>query len=122
MFHPGMSVFSFDLKDHHIDICEEHRKFLSFKWPSSDGIMEFYEFKVLPFGLTSAPNVFTKVVRQLVQYWRGRGNLILMYLDDGIGGDVCRACQNSQRFSSSRSCFVWLQLTTTNQFGNLHRS
>ena len=33
MFHPGMSVFSFDLKSayHHIDICEEHRKCLSFK-------------------------------------------------------------------------------------------
>ncbi|XP_068732551.1 uncharacterized protein [Montipora capricornis] len=39
MFLPVMSVFSFDLKSayHHIDIYEEHRKFLSFKWPSSDG-------------------------------------------------------------------------------------
>ena len=109
MFLPGMSVFSFDLKSayHHIDICEEHRDFLSFKWPSSDGVMKFYEFKVLPFGLTSAPYVFSKVVRQLVKYWRGRGDLILMYLDDGIGGDMSRAFQNSQRFSSSRSCFVW---------------
>ena len=55
MFHPGMSVFSFDLKSayHHIEICEEHRKFFSFKWPSPDGIMKFYEFKVLPFGLSS---------------------------------------------------------------------
>ena len=61
---------------------------MSFKWPSSDRIMKFYELKVLPFGLTSAPYVFTKVVRQLVKYWRGRGNLILMYLDDGIGGDT----------------------------------
>ena len=50
MFPPGMFVFSFDLKStyHHIDTCEEHRKFLSFKWPSSDGIMKFYELKVLP--------------------------------------------------------------------------
>ena len=61
---------------------------MSFKWPSPDGIMKFYEFKVLPFGLSSAPYVFTKVVRQLVKYWRGRGYLILMYLDDGIGGDM----------------------------------
>ena len=92
MFLPGMSVFSFDLKSayHHIDISEEHRKFLSFKWPPSNGGMKFYEFKVLPFRLTSAPSVFTKVVRQLVKYWRGRGDLILilMYLDDGIGGDM----------------------------------
>ena len=30
MFHPGISVFSFDLKSayHHTDICEEHRKFV----------------------------------------------------------------------------------------------
>ena len=92
MFLPVMSVFSFDLKSayHHIDICEEHRKFLSFKWPPSNGGMKFYEFKVFPFRLTSAPSVFTKVVRQLVKYWRGRGDLILilMYLDDGIGGDM----------------------------------
>lgn len=77
MVPPRMFVFSFDLKSayDHIDICEEHRKFLSFKWPSSNGVMKFYEFKVLPFGLTSAPYVFTKVVRQLGKYWRGRGHL-----------------------------------------------
>ena len=43
MFLPGMSVFSFDLKSayHHIDICEVHRKCLSFKWPPSDGGMRY---------------------------------------------------------------------------------
>ena len=92
LFSPGMFVFSFDLKSayHHIDICEEHMKFLSFKWPSVDGAMKFYEFKVLPFGLTSAPYVFTKVMRQLVKFWRGCGLLALMYLDDGIGGNLSR--------------------------------
>lgn len=90
MFPPGMFVFSFDHKSayNHIDICEEHRKFLSFKWPSSVEGMRFYEFKVLPFGLSSAPYVFTKVVRQLIKFWRGRGDFILMYLDDGIGGHM----------------------------------
>ena len=77
MFSPGMFVFSFDLKSayHHIDICEEHMEFLSFKWPSVDGVMHFYEFKVLPFGLTSAPYIFTKVIRQLVKFWRAHGHL-----------------------------------------------
>jgi len=28
------------------------------------------------------------VVCQLLKYWRGRGRLTLMYLDDGIGGDM----------------------------------
>ena len=126
IFLPGMSVFSFDLKSayHHIDICEEHRKFLAFKWPSSDGIMKFYEFKVLPFGLTSAPYVFTKVVRQLVKYWRGRGYLILMYLDDSIGGDMsverARILSDSVRQDLASSGFT--VNTTTNQFGNLLRS
>lgn len=102
MFHPGMSVFSFDLKSahDHINICAEHRKFcrLSGLLPP-DGIVKFYEFKVLPFGLTSVPYVFTKVVRQLVKYWRGRGDLILMYLDDGIGGDM--SIERSRNLSDS---------------------
>ena len=71
--------------------------------------MKFYEFKVLPFGLTSAPYVFTKVVRQLVRYWRGRGDPILMYLDDGIGGDM--SVESSRIFSDSvrqdLAGFVW---------------
>lgn len=51
MFFPGMFVFSFDLRSayHHIDICDKHRKFLSFKWTSSDGVTKFYELKVLLF-------------------------------------------------------------------------
>ena len=99
LFSPGMFVFSFDLKSayHHIDICEEHMKFLSFKWPLVDGAMKFYEFKVLPFGLTSAPYVFTKVMHQLVKFWRGSGLLALMYLDDGIGGNLSR--ENAKRIS-----------------------
>ena len=48
--------------------------------------MKFYEFTVLPFGLTSAPYVFTKVLRQLIRFWRGHGHRVLLYLDDGIGG------------------------------------
>ena len=48
----GIFVFSFHLKSayHHIDICEEHIKSLTFKWSSVDGTMKLYELKVLPFG------------------------------------------------------------------------
>ena len=52
--------------------------------------MKFYEFKVLPFGLTSASYIFTKVMFQLVKFWRGCDHLALTYLDDGIGGNVSR--------------------------------
>ena len=51
MFPCGMFGFCFDLKSayHHIDICDEHTQFFSFKWPSEDGQLRFYEFKFLPF-------------------------------------------------------------------------
>ena len=41
-------------------------------------------FTVLPFGLSSACYIFTKLVRPLVRYWRGKGLRIIEYLDDGL--------------------------------------
>ena len=40
---------------------------------------------VLPFGLTSAPYIFTKIMRCLVKKWRLEGIEIVVYLDDGLG-------------------------------------
>lgn len=42
-------------------------------------------FTVLPFGLSSAPYIFTKVVRVLVRYWRSHAVRITVYLNDGLG-------------------------------------
>ena len=91
VFSQGMFVFAFDLKSayHHIEICAEHTKFLAFQWTFPQGETKFYEFLVLPFGLSSAPYIFTKVMRQLVKFWRGLGLSIVLYLDDGIGGSSC---------------------------------
>ena len=64
-------MFSFDLKSgyHHIDIAQEHQTFLGFSWRAPDSINGvFYVFTVLPFGLTSAPYVFTKVLKPLEKY------------------------------------------------------
>ena len=79
-------MFSFDLKSgyHHIDIAHEHQTFLGFSWRSSDSVNEvFYVFTVLPFGLSSAPYVFTKVLKPLEKYWRIQGLCIAIFLDDG---------------------------------------
>ena len=40
---------------------------------------------MLPFGLSSAPYVFTKVFRPLVKHWRSPGIHLVLYLDDGAG-------------------------------------
>ena len=60
-------LFKFDLKIgyHHVEIFQEHRKYLSFYWDFDDGVNRYYSFSVLPFGLSSVPYVFTKLLRTL---------------------------------------------------------
>ena len=43
-----------------------------------------YRFVVLPFGLSSAPYVFTKMMHLLVRLWRSKGLKAVVYLDDGV--------------------------------------
>lgn len=38
----------------------------------------------MPFGLSSAPFIFTKILRNLVRFWREMGIYIVLYLDDGF--------------------------------------
>ena len=40
----------------------------------------------MPFGLATSGYIFSKVVREIVKYWRAKGLKIIMYLDDGLGG------------------------------------
>ena len=42
-------------------------------------------FSVLPFGLFSAPYIFTKLLKPLVKKWRGKGKSIILFLDHGLG-------------------------------------
>jgi len=79
-------MFSFDLKSsyHHTDIVQEHQTLLGFSWRASHSINKvFYVFTVLPFGLSSAPYIFTKVLKPLEKYWRIQGLCIAIFLDDG---------------------------------------
>ena len=98
----GAYMFSFDFKSgyHHIEIFEEHCQYLGFSW-SNGGITRFYMFLVLPFGLTSAGYIFTKVCRKLVRYRRSCSIKIVFYLNDGIGvaenKDSCTRVSNFVR-------------------------
>ena len=100
LFEPGEWMFAFDLKSgyHHIDVAPHHRKYLGFEW---DG--KFYTFVALPFGLSSAPYVFTKLMRVLVRLWRSKGLKSVVYLDDGI-------CA-SQNEVEALSCSCWVKET-----------
>jgi hypothetical protein len=36
--------------------------------------------------LATAGFIFSKVLRELIKYWRSKSIIIIMYLDDGLGG------------------------------------
>ena len=94
---------TFDLKSgyHHVEIFPDHRQYLGFSWCYGSEI-KYFVFNVLPFGLSSAPYIFTKLVRSLVNYWRGLGRRVVTFLDDGIGGSSdLAACQGLSRLCRS---------------------
>ncbi|KAK2551360.1 Transposon Tf2-6 polyprotein [Acropora cervicornis] len=68
-----------DLKDAYfsIPIHADHCKYLRFEWNST-----LFEFICLPFGLSSAPRVFTKVLKPFVASIRNKGIRLVIYLDD----------------------------------------
>lgn len=80
-FEKDCYCLKFDLKSgyHHIDISDSFQTYLGFSWND-----KFYCYTVLPFGLSSAPFIFTKCLRPIVKFWRKRGIKIVLYLDDGF--------------------------------------
>lgn len=82
----GSFLFNFDLSKgyHHADIFAEHLIYLGFSWKRSNK-ESFYVFTVLTFGLSSAPGVFTKLLRPLVSVWHKDSINISVYTDDGAG-------------------------------------
>ncbi|EFP11202.1 hypothetical protein CRE_30766 [Caenorhabditis remanei] len=77
------ATFDFRSGYHHIKISEASSDLLAFSLsdpPSSP----FLKFNALPFGLSTAPWLFTKIFRPLVGRWRAAGINIFLYLDDGL--------------------------------------
>ena len=76
---PGEWLASLDLKDayFHVPIRKSHWKFLRF---GLEGTV--YQYKVLPFGLSTSPRIFTKVLAPVVAAIRLKGIHIHPYLDD----------------------------------------
>ena len=68
-----------DLKDAYfsVPISKEQRKFLCFQFRD-----RFYQFNCLPFGLASAPWVFTKTLKPIAALGRELGIRLIVYIDD----------------------------------------
>jgi len=88
----GFYLFKFDLKTghHHVEIFPEQRRFLAFSWDFGNGVLKHFQFAVLPFGLSSAPYLFTKLLRPVITSWRCKGIPMVIFLDDGLGGGASK--------------------------------
>ena len=68
-----------DLKDAYLTVAiwKSHQKYLRFLWKGT-----LHEFACLPFGLATAPRVFTKLMKPVVAALRHQGIRLVIYLDD----------------------------------------
>ena len=98
---PGDWATVLDLKDGywHLPVHPEDQRALAFRWGDRT-----YAFRSLPFGLSSAPAAFTKLMRPVVEELRRRlhplGARCAIYLDDlGIWAPTRRASQRATRIA-----------------------
>ena len=80
-FKEGDYMVKIDLKDAYltVPIWQNHQKYLRFLWRDS-----LLEFACLPFGLASAPRVFTKLLKPVLSILRQGGIRFIVYLDDSL--------------------------------------
>lgn len=79
LLRPGDWLTKVDLSDAylHVPMHPESRQFLQFSWQNKR-----YQFRAMPFGLSIAPRIFTKVMRVVAQHLRSQGVRLVVYLDD----------------------------------------
>ena len=72
---------SLDIKDAylHVPIHPAFRKFLHLAF-----LGRIYRFRVLPFGISTAPYAFTRIVRDLAAHFHSKGIRFHHYLDDWL--------------------------------------
>ena len=79
---PNCLLASVDLKDAYftIPIALVHQKFLRFLWRNKIIVVIY----LLVFGLSSAPRIFTKVMKPVIATLRNIGHISANYIDDSI--------------------------------------
>lgn len=96
-----------DLKEAYllIPIDSTNRKYLRFIF---EGII--YEFRALPYGLSVAPRVFSKIMKEVITSLRTRGFKSVQYLDDilCIGNDYSECINNVKATVNLLSCLGFI--------------
>ena len=78
---PGVYMASLDLSDayYSVPVHKSSRKFLKFQFKG-----QLFQYCCLPNGLSSAPRVFTKLLKPVFAYLRQQGHVLSSYLDDSF--------------------------------------
>ena len=86
--HSGMWTTSLDLSDayFHIPIALGYRQYLRIVWAG-----RVYAFKAMPFGLSTAPLVFTRIFQTVVSHLHTLSIQIHSYLDDSLMKNLSRS-------------------------------
>ena len=100
--HVGDWVVSIDLKDAylHVPIHEASRHLLRFSIRDK-GKLRTFQFRALPFGLSSAPRIFTRMILPVGHHVHMLAMILLQYLDDWLLKN-----QNRQHLTQQRDILL----------------
>jgi hypothetical protein len=118
--HPGMWTINLDLMDayFHITIAPPFRKFLRFVWDNT-----VYQFRTLPFGISTAPLFFSRVLQTVIAHLHTLSIQIHSYVDDSLIRDFDQhtlvsqtemVIQLSLNLGFLTSCLISEQLSISN--------
>ena len=103
LLQPGDYMTSVDLRHAyvHVGIAECHRDLFTFEYNH-----RWYRYRVMPFGLSSAPRTFTKVIKAAASIVRRMGIRLVIYLDDSlIMAETKELCE--------RHTAIWIRVLQT---------
>lgn len=89
----GSHMATIDLKEAYflVPVHKDSKRYLRFLWEG-----KIFEFQCLPFGLCTAPWVFSKLMKPVAKRLRSRGWLSVVYLDDWLLiGDNFAQCKSN---------------------------
>lgn len=104
LMRPGCYMASLDLKDAYytLPVALEHQGYLAFPWVDENQNYRVFAFTCLPNGLTSAPRMFTKLLKPALAHLRSLGVTIAIYIDDTyLQANSVEECLNSIQSTQS---------------------
>ncbi|XP_069616119.1 uncharacterized protein [Ranitomeya imitator] len=108
---PHCFIAVLDLKDayYHLPIFSEHQQYLRVA-VMIKGQIRHYQYTAMPFGLSIAPRVFTKLMSEVMSYLRLKDTLIIPYLNDLliVGNSLSQCHQRLSDSISSLQGLGWL--------------